>query len=256
MIVLISPAKSLDMQAAYPEITLSEPSFLEASNRLIKQLRLLNSDEVQALMGISEKLAALNVQRFQEWHIDHKTESCPAIFAFQGDVYQGLDAASLNKKSLDFAQQHLRILSGLYGILRPFDVMQAYRLEMGTKLATEDAKNLYEFWGERLHLSLQKELDKLAAPNLINLASQEYFKAVHAQELSARIITPVFKDYKNGEYKVISFYAKKARGMMVRYILEQQITQVEQLKQFNVSGYHFSAEVSDEVNWVFLRQVD
>ena len=176
------------------------------------------------------------------------------MFAFRGDVYQGLDADSLSSDDLDFAQSHLRILSGLYGVLRPLDLMQAYRLEMGTKFRNNDGKNLYEFWGDTLKQSVQKELDKSDSQVLVNLASNEYFKAVKAKQLSHPVITPVFKDYKNGQYKIISFFAKKARGLMARYVIQNRIDQPEGLKSFNLDGYKISKKLSSEQEIVFTRK--
>jgi cytoplasmic iron level regulating protein YaaA (DUF328/UPF0246 family) len=202
-------------------------------------------------MKLSDKLAALNMARFQTWQKPFNLENAKqALLAFKGDVYTGLDADTLDVAGLDFAQQHLRILSGLYGVLRPLDLMQAYRLEMGTKFANAKGKDLYQFWGSQLRESIESELKDGV---LINLASNEYFKAVEAKKLKARIITPVFKDWKNGQYKIISFYAKKARGLMSRYIIDHSINDPENIKGFDSEGYRFSPEMSQADEWVFLR---
>jgi len=251
--MLISPAKSLDMQASLPNINMTTARLLDDSQQLINKLQELNPEQIQKLMGISEKLSELNYQRFQDWVQSDSAVQCPALFAFQGDVYQGLGADTLSMDELEFAQQHLRILSGLYGLLRPFDLMQAYRLEMGTKFANERGANLYAFWGDKISVLIKTDMPVDEAPELVNLASNEYFKAVKPKLIASKVITPVFKDFKNGQYKIISFYAKKARGLMVAYALKNKITQAEQLKGFDSAGYHFSEELSDDKQWVFIR---
>ncbi len=253
MLMFISPAKSLDMQAPYPELQATQARLLNDSQQLIDQLQTLNPEEIKKLMGISEKLADLNYQRFQDWTQSDSALQCPALYAFQGDVYQGLAVESLALDEIEFAQQHLRILSGLYGLLRPLDLMQAYRLEMGTRLANERGANLYAFWGDKISALINADMPKDEVPELVNLASNEYFKAVKAKFINSQIITPVFKDFKNGQYKIISFYAKKARGMMVNYALTHKITQTEQLKNFNSAGYQYTEELSDTRQWVFIR---
>ena len=251
MLIVISPAKTLDFETDPATKIYTQPRFLPQSQQLIEQLQKLSIQDVASLMKLSDKLAALNVARFQTWQIPFNMENAKqAVLAFKGDVYTGLDADNLTESDLEYTQQHLRILSGLYGILRPLDLMQAYRLEMGTKFANHKGKDLYQFWGEQLRESLEHELtDGL----LINLASNEYFKAIQAKKLKARIITPVFKDWKNGQYKIISFYAKKARGLMSRYIIQQRLSEPEKLKQFDSDGYRFSAEMSSGDDWVFIR---
>jgi len=251
--MLISPAKSLDMQASFPAICATKSRFLEDSQQLINQLQELNPEQIQNLMGISEKLSELNYLRFQCWVQSDSAVQCPALFAFQGDVYQGLGADSLSIDELEFAQQHLRILSGLYGLLRPLDLMQAYRLEMGTKLVNKRGANLYAFWGDEISTLIQEDMPTGEAPELVNLASNEYYKAVKPKLITSKVITPVFKDLKNGQYKIISFYAKKARGLMVAYALKHKITQAEQLKAFDSAGYHFAEELSNDKQWVFIR---
>jgi cytoplasmic iron level regulating protein YaaA (DUF328/UPF0246 family) len=253
MLMLISPAKSLDMQASRPNINMTKARLLDDSQQLINKLQELNPEQIQKLMGISEKLSELNYQRFQDWVQSDSAVQCPALFAFQGDVYQGLGADTLSMDELEFAQQHLRILSGLYGLLRPLDLMQAYRLEMGTKFINERGMNLYAFWGDKISVLIKSDMPTDEVPELVNLASNEYYKAVKPKLISSKIITPVFKDLKNGQYKIISFYAKKARGLMVAYALKNKITQAEQLKGFDSAGYHFSEELSDDKQWIFIR---
>ncbi|MDB2705344.1 peroxide stress protein YaaA [Pseudomonadota bacterium] len=251
MLLVISPAKTLDFETAPVTKVHSQPRFLKQSQQLIDELQHLSVQEVATLMKLSDKLAGLNVARFQTWQTPFDLENAKqAVLAFKGDVYTGLDTDSLDDSDLEFAQQHLRILSGLYGVLKPLDLMQAYRLEMGTKFANEKGKDLYQFWGDTIRESLESELTDGV---LINLASNEYFKAAQAKKLNAKIITPVFKDLKNGQYKIISFYAKKARGLMSRYIIQQRIEDPEQIKQFDTDGYRFSSEMSSGDDWVFIR---
>jgi len=260
MIVVISPAKTLDFDTpAHVELH-SEPDHLTQSRKLIKVLKQMAPQDIAALMGISDKLAELNAQRYQDWKTPFTTKNAKqAILAFQGDVYLGLDAGSMGKREFNFAQKQLRILSGLYGVLRPMDLIQPYRLEMGTKLPTPKASNLYEFWGERITQTLNADLERSKSDALINLASNEYFNSVNLESLNAEVITPVFKDYKNGQYKIISFYAKKARGMMAAYAIRNRITKPEQLKDFDTAGYHYSESESNKLknkskNWVFIRK--
>lgn len=251
MLIVISPAKTLDFETAPSTEKYSQPRFLPQSQQLIDELKDLSTVDIASLMKLSDKLAALNMARFQTWQKPFNLENAKqALLAFKGDVYTGLDADTLDVAGLDFAQQHLRILSGLYGVLRPLDLMQAYRLEMGTKFANVKGKDLYQFWGSQLRESIESELKDGV---LINLASNEYFKAVEAKKLKARIITPVFKDWKNGQYKIISFYAKKARGLMSRYIIDHSINEPENIKGFDSEGYRFSPEMSQADEWVFLR---
>ncbi|NOQ15128.1 MAG: peroxide stress protein YaaA, partial [Methyloprofundus sp.] len=226
---------------------------LEDSQRLIEQLQAFSPDDIKSLMGISEKLSELNYQRFQDWSQNDAVAQCPALFAFQGDVYQGLAADTLTVDEIEYSQQHLRILSGLYGLLCPLDLMQAYRLEMGTKLANERGANLYAFWGDKISTLIKADMPDQEASELVNLASNEYFKAVKPKLMDTQIITPVFKDFKNGQYKIISFYAKKARGMMVNYAIKHHITQAEELKNFTSAGYRYADELSDAKQWVFIR---
>jgi uncharacterized protein len=254
MLLVISPAKNLDFETPAVTQTASQPRYLAESKQLIKQLKQLSVQDIASLMSLSDKLAGLNLGRYQTWSTPFNADNAKqAVLAFNGDVYTGLDAATLDEAGFEFAQQHLRILSGLYGVLKPLDYMQPYRLEMGTKLANTKGKDLYAFWGDVLKQSLEAE-PALADGILINLASNEYFKAVNAKQLNVRIITPVFKDAKNGQYKMISFYAKKARGLMSRYIIDHKINKPDAIKNFNSEGYYFSAEQSKGDEWVFLRE--
>ncbi|WP_111496530.1 MULTISPECIES: peroxide stress protein YaaA [Marinobacter] len=253
MLMVISPAKNLDYESPLATQKYSQPAFLDDACELIDQLKPLEPHQVSNLMGISEKLGELNAQRYQDWHTPFTPDNArPAVLAFNGDVYTGLDAPSFSDADFEFAQDHLRILSGLYGILRPLDLMQPYRLEMGTRFENTRGKDLYAFWGNKLTMALNDELAD-EGQVLINLASNEYFKSVKKKELDARVITPQFKDWKNGQYKMISFYAKKARGLMCAYAIKNRINSAEDLKKFDVAGYYFSEEQSSGDNWVFLR---
>ena len=253
MLMVVSPAKNLDYESPLATEKHTQPQFLDDACGLIDQLKTLEPHQVSNLMGISEKLGQLNTERFQQWHTPFTPENArPAALAFNGDVYTGLAAQEFSEKEFEFAQKHLRILSGLYGILRPLDLMQPYRLEMGTKFENKGGKDLYEFWGDIITDALNRELQTDDGV-LVNLASNEYFKSVRKKKLDARIITPQFKDWKNGQYKMISFYAKKARGLMCRYAITNGITQADDLKGFDLAGYRFSEEQSSGDNWTFLR---
>jgi len=255
MLLVISPAKTLDFESPLATRTHTQPRLLEDSQRLIDQLRLLSPAQVSSLMGISDKLGLLNYERFQDWQQPFAPDNArQAILAFKGDVYTGMAAENFSRKDFSFAQKHLRILSGLYGLLRPLDLIQAYRLEMGTPFNNAEGKNLYQFWGERITQLLNEDLAAQKSKVLINLASNEYFQSVNARQLQAEVITPVFKDGKNGRYKVISFFAKKARGMMSAYIIQQQLKNPEAIKGFDLGGYAYSAEQSSAQEWVFLRE--
>jgi cytoplasmic iron level regulating protein YaaA (DUF328/UPF0246 family) len=252
MLMIISPAKTLDYESPLATETHTQPDFLDDACELIDQLKTLEPHQVSNLMNISDKLGQLNAERFRNWHTPFTPDNArPSVLAFKGDVYTGLDAESFSEEDFSFAQKHLRILSGLYGLLKPLDLMQPYRLEMGTKFENTRGKDLYAFWGRKITDALNQLLadDK----TLINLASNEYFKSVQKKNLDARLITPQFKDWKNGQYKMISFYAKKARGLMCRYVIQNRITNAEDLKGFNLDGYYFSEDQSDNNNWVFLR---
>ncbi len=256
MLLLISPAKNLDETSELPKVRATQPGFLSHAEELIDQLKTLAPHDVSALMKLSDKLGTLNYERFQTWSVPFNQENArPAALTFNGDVYQGLDAASFSKTDFTYAQKHLRILSGLYGLLKPLDLIQPYRLEMGTKFENARGKNLYDFWGDVINLSVTQELKKLKSDTVINLASNEYFKAVRAKKLDANIIEPAFKDYKNGEYKMISFYAKKARGLMSAYAIKNQLTTPEQLKAFDSEGYAFNEAMTEGNKWVFTRKL-
>jgi cytoplasmic iron level regulating protein YaaA (DUF328/UPF0246 family) len=254
MLIVLSPAKSLDLDTPSPTTTTTLPEFARRAGQLIGVLRDLSPGQVGDLMHISDQLATLNVARYASWTLDH-SDGYPAAMAFNGDVYAGLDARSLTPAAIAFAQRHLRILSGLYGLLRPLDLMHPYRLEMGTKLATPVGKDLYAFWGETITQALNAQLATTKSAALVNLASEEYFKSVKPKLLAAPIITPVFEDWKNGKYKIISFYAKRARGMMARFVIENGITDVEQLKDFDVDGYAFVPAESTDRSWLFRRKL-
>jgi len=250
MLVVISPAKKLDYSSSIEAPLLSQPALLDHAEELSIGLKALAPQDVSSLMHLSDKLGALNYERFQEWQTPFNADNArAAVLAFKGDVYQGLDADSMSAEDLHWAQDHLRILSGLYGVLRPLDLMQAYRLEMGTKFASQRGKDLYQFWGA----IITAELNRVESSVLVNLASNEYFKSVHKKDISARIVTPVFMDKKDDKYKIISFYAKKARGLMSRYIIQNRITEIEQINQFDSDGYVYNAALSELDAPVFLR---
>jgi len=255
MLLVISPAKTLDFDSppSVPHFTQSE--FLSDSAELIDQLKTLSPSDVSSLMSISEKLGTLNSNRFIDWQLPFtETNSKQAVLAFKGDVYEGMAAQSMSEDDLTWANSHLRILSGLYGLLKPLDLIQPYRLEMGTKFNNQRGKNLYEFWGTQITDKINGELAEQKMPALINLASNEYFKSVKTKQLNAAVITPVFKDWKNDKYKIISFYAKKARGMMSAYIIKNRLESPSDIKQFDTAGYAFCPEQSTESEWVFLRK--
>ncbi len=254
MLAVLSPAKSLDYESPLTTSRFTEPALMHESAQLIAQLRQYTPADIASLMSLSDKLAGLNVARYAGWQPVSTPENArPALLAFNGDVYSGLAAQDFNDADLDVAQQHLRILSGLYGLLRPLDLLQPYRLEMGTRLANARGKDLYAFWGDIITDHLNQALAEQGDDVLLNLASDEYFKSVHVKKLSGRVITPVFQDEKNGKYKIISFYAKKARGLMARYLVKNRITQPEQLLNFDAEGYAFCAELSTENKLVFRR---
>ena len=255
MITVISPAKKLDLNPTHTGLESSKPDFLSQSRKLNRILREYNELDLMELMHVSSNIAALNVERNHQWKTPFTDKNAlPAIMTFKGDVYQGLDAASLNKNDLKFSQKHLRILSGLYGLLRPLDLMQPYRLEMGTSLDNDRGKNLYAFWGSTITEGLNQQLKKIKSDVLVNLASNEYFKSVKPKELNAEIITPEFKEYKDGDYKMIGIYAKKARGMLSRYIIKNKLSDLEQIKSFDEEGYRFSPKLSKGNHWVFARK--
>jgi len=250
MLAVISPAKNLDYDTPLPKVRATQPALLNDAQELIDGLKALAPHDVSGLMKLSDKLGQLNYERFQAWQQPFtKSNARPAVLAFNGDVYQGLEASTFSAEDFKFAQGHLRILSGLYGLLRPLDLMQPYRLEMGTRY-----NNLYQFWGLIITEALNAQLRKTKSQALVNLASNEYFKAVKAKELAAPVLEPVFKDWKNGDYKIISFFAKKARGLMSAYIIKNQLKNPEDLKAFDWGGYQYNAALSGESKWVFTRK--
>ena len=252
MKIVISPAKSLDFETPLPTETYSGAEFLKEARQVHSVLKTLSPKDLSGLMDISDKLADLNWQRNQDWKTPFTPQNArPAIFAFDGEVYTGIDAHTIPLDKLEDLQSRLRILSGLYGLLKPLDLIQPYRLEMGTKIAVGDAKNLYAFWKNSITTALNKSLAK--GELFVNLASTEYFSAVDAKALKVPVITPEFKDYKDGKLKMISFFAKKARGLMVRYIIDTNAQTIEDLKGFNYEGYCFDANLSTEVKLVFTR---
>lgn len=261
MIFVISPAKALDFDTPPTTDRWTQPDFLDEAERLVGIMRRMSPAEVSRLMSLSDQLATLNVARYESWSRPfHPKNAKQAVLAFNGDVYEGLAADSLSDEDLAWAQDHLRILSGLYGLLRPLDLMQAYRLEMGTRLENPGGKNLYAYWGDRLTEALNDLLDAEresgTAAVLVNLASDEYFKSVKPAKLRGRIVTPVFEDWKGGNYKIISFYAKRARGLMSRYAITRRVEDVESLKAFDLDGYAFAPDASGEDRLVFRRRVE
>lgn len=254
MLMLISPAKTLDYTTPPTTKHHTQPQFLPQAQELVTVLQQYSPADLAKLMSLSDKLAGLNVARFAQWQPDFTPENAKqALLAFKGDVYTGLDADSLSEAELGYAQKHLRILSGLYAVLRPLDLMQAYRLEMGTKLANPQGKDLYSFWGDSITEHLNHYMQENGFSTLLNLASNEYFKAVKPSKLQANLVNVDFKDLKNGQYKIISFYAKKARGMMARYVIQNQINTVAELQNFDSAGYYFSSEQSKPNQLIFLR---
>lgn len=254
MLALISPAKTLDYETALPTDVHTLPRLLTHSQQLIDISRQLSATQIADLMKVSEKIAHLNVARFKDWQPEFNFSNArQAVFAFKGDVYTGLDAYALNDSQIEYAQQHLRMLSGLYGLLRPLDLMMPYRLEMGTKLHNVRGHNLYQFWDHHITDLINQDLANAESELLLNLASDEYYKSVNVAEIRAEIIKPVFLDQKNGKYKVISFYAKKARGLMARYMIENQLQRIEDLKSFNLDGYYFDSGSSIHGELVFKR---
>ena len=255
MLIVISPAKTLDYDTPLKTRTFTQPDYLDRSQQLITRMREFSSRDISELMNVSTKIADLNFDRYKSWRKKFTQENArQAILAFKGDVYTGLDAESFSARDFKFAQAHLRVLSGLYGLLRPLDLMQPYRLEMGTKLSTKQGKNLYEFWDTQITDGLNQQLKKIKSEYLINLASNEYFKSVKPKHLNAEIIVPEFKDYKNGQYKMLGVYAKKARGTMSRFIIQNQLSDPEAIKDFNEDGYSFNKKLSKNNHWVFTRK--
>ena len=254
MITLLSPSKTLDFESTSPCDNYSESSFINKSTDLINILDKLTISDIRDLMGVSDKIAELNYNRFKSWENPNLSNlSKQALYAFKGDVYSGLDAYTINNSKIDFVQNNLRILSGLYGVLKPLDKIMPYRLEMGTKLTTEKGKNLYQYWGNSITNFLNNDMEEKNHSHIINLASNEYFKSVNQTHLNHSIITPSFKENKNGQYKIIAIYAKKARGLMARYIIDNTIKECDELKKFNNDGYEYNDKLSTRLNYVFTR---
>ena len=257
MLIVISPAKTLDFDTAPVTQNHSQPEMLDRSEALIDILMTKSPADIEKLMKISPKLSELNVERYHSWSKPFTQNNAKqAMLAFKGDVYTGLDAETFSEADFSYAQDHLRILSGLYGVLKPLDLMQAYRLEMGIRIENPNGKNLYEFWGSDITEKINTQLKEIDTDILLNLASNEYFKSVKKKEVNGDIVTPVFKDWKNGQYKMISFYAKKARGLMSAWVIQNQVSKLEELSKFDVDGYQYSANDSDPFNPVFLRKLD
>ncbi len=255
MLIFLSPAKSLDYKTPPHVATHSMPAYLQQSETLIEQLRKLSPADIANLMDLSDPLALLNFNRYADWSLPFTPDNAKqAVLAFDGDVYDGLSAKTLAADDLDFAQNQVRILSGLYGILKPLDLIQPYRLEMGTKFANKAGKDLYAFWGETLLDAINAELDAMPHPVAVNLASEEYFKAAVGRKIKGQLIQPVFEDWKGGRYKIISFYAKRARGLMTRYAVLNRLTDPDGLKDFDSDGYAYVPEASDDKSWVFRRR--
>jgi cytoplasmic iron level regulating protein YaaA (DUF328/UPF0246 family) len=254
MLTVISPAKTLDFDTPPTTRKATQPQFLQQAGQLVGDARQMSPEDIRDLMGVSENIAALNHQRFMNWGTPFTLDNAKqSLLAFKGDVYTGLEAETLSSSQLAFAQKHLAILSGLYGLLRPLDLMQPYRLEMGLKFANSGGKNLYEFWGDEITRAVQQQLKKSGSKVLVNLASNEYFKAVQPKALDAEVITPVFKDLKGGKYKIISFYAKKARGQMARFIIDNELNEPDGLKKFRTDGYRYNKAESSARELVFTR---
>ena len=255
MIALIAPAKRLDYDSDLSVEDFSIAEHLKESKKLIKELQKKSPEDLSSLMGLSENLSILNFERNMNWQVPKKpsNEVRQAIFAFKGDVYVGLDSETLSKSDIKYAQKNLAILSGLYGLLKPLDLMYPYRLEMGTKMKNENGKNLYEFWGNKITTSINALAKKNNSKGIINLASVEYFSSVKTENLDLPVYSPVFKDFKNGKYKIISFFAKKARGSMARFVIQNKIKNPADLNKFNLDGYKYSAKDSSEYSPEFLR---
>jgi cytoplasmic iron level regulating protein YaaA (DUF328/UPF0246 family) len=257
MLTVISPAKTLDFDSKPLTTKSSSADFLNQSEVLVSTMRSQSAKQLSKLMGISPKLAELNVERFTNWQLpDENNNAKQAILAFKGDVYLGLAVEEYNQRDFTFAQKNLRILSGLYGLLRPLDLILPYRLEMGTKIKNPGGKDLYEFWGDKITQTIQCELSSHRNKTLINLASIEYFKSINSSLLPGNIINPIFKDYSNGNYKILSFFAKKARGSMSSFIVKNRITKPSDLKSFDIDGYSFNDSLSTDQDWVFTRKAN
>ena len=255
MLAVISPAKTLDFDSQITTDNFSQSDHLKQSRKLIRRMKQFSGQDLSRLMKVSSAIAELNVDRFRHWKTPfNESNSRQAIFAFKGDVYIGLDAYSMDEANLNFAQKHLRVLSGLYGLLRPLDLIQAYRLEMGIRVDIDDASNLYQFWDDKITKAINKQLKDIQSEFLVNLSSNEYFKSVQLRKLNATVVTPVFKDFTNGEYKVVGFFAKKARGAMARFMIDNELKDPERLKQFSWEGYKYQTGDSTDTQWIFSRR--
>ena len=256
MICILSPAKSLDFENKAPINRYSQSSFLNESQKIVDKLIEYSPSEISELMNISTDLGLLNANRYQNWKLPFDLNNAKqAIYAFTGDVYKGLDALSLNDDSINYAQSNLKLLSGLYGIIKPLDLIQAYRLEMGTKISVGDKHSLYDFWSNTITSELNNELEATKSNYLLNLASNEYSKSINLKNLNTEVISPVFKDWKNGKFKIISFYAKRARGLMARFFIENRINSIDDLNSFQSDGYIFNEELSSLNTPVFTRNI-
>ena len=255
MLTVISPAKTLDFDTPPKTKKISKPDFTTQSNELVEIMRKRSPKQLSSLMRISPKLAELNSNRFEDWSLPFTPDNAKqAVLAFRGDVYLGLQAENYGERDFTFAQKNLRILSGLYGLLKPLDLIQPYRLEMGIKLKNKRGKNLYEFWGNTISETLHEELSQHKNKTLINLASNEYFKSVKPELLPGEVITPVFKDFSNGSYRILGFYAKKARGYMASFIVRNRINKIDDIKEFDIDGYKYNGDMSTSKKWVFTRK--
>lgn len=255
MIIVISPAKTVDFETPPQTSKFTTPDFLTESNKLVREMRQYSRNDIKKLMHVSDKIADLNIERFKSFKTPFTQKNAKqALLAFKGDVYTGLNVESFNAKDIDFAQKHLRILSGLYGLLRPLDLMQAYRLEMGLKLTVKKTKNLYEFWDSQVTEAINAEFKKQKESTLINLASNEYFKVIQKNNLEGTIITPVFKEAREDGFKIIGIYAKRARGLMSSFIIKNKIKNPDEIKKFTADGYKFSKKLSTDTNWIFTRK--
>jgi uncharacterized protein len=254
MIIILSPSKTLDVKNNSSTKDYSQPRLLDHSSELIRELRKLSPNGIASLMDVSRKIASENFERFASWTLPFSRENAKqSLFTFKGDVYAGLHAETFTQEDVHFAQKHLRILSGLYGVLRPLDLMQAYRLEMGLRFKNQRGKDLYEFWGELITQTLNQDMQESKSDTLVNLASLEYFRAVIPEKIQGRIITPVFKEDKPGGLKIIGLFAKKARGSMSRFIIKNRITEPEQIKTYSEDGYEYADNLSSEKEWIFVR---
>lgn len=254
MIILMNSSKTLDFSPTVGISRHTVPEFLKDAALLVEQLRKFSASELSELMGISGKLAKLNVERYANWQTTAApAEAKQAILAFKGDIYYGIETENYDKKDFDFAQQHVRVLSGLYGMLRPLDLIQPYRLEMATKLATSRGKDLYQFWGTKISDSVKALLKRKNSDALVNLCSAEYFKAIVSESIETAVITPAFKEFKDGSYRFITVYAKRARGLMCNYIIRNHLRKMDDIKSFNVEGYQFNKKISSENEWIFTR---